>query len=295
MTGSSLLWFDWKISPGAMFREAAGRFFLLLLPALFFHSLLLSGGMNRFLSERWAVTAILRMSVPPAEGEGIARKAAGLPGARSASYKDPEAAWKEFVAAYPGLSGLRAAGGNPLPGYVEVRMLPGRFTEAEIDAVEAALRPLPQVERILSGGEVLPRLMLIRDVVNALLWGVFALLCAVVFSVFFLQEKSRASSLAPDFDFLRERGAPVRRIVVSRSWGAMLAGLFLAAAAAGVSGLFLRLAADPLPLLPRVIGPPEELLSPRLLAYAALFPLAVGLLSGAASPLGWRSAQSRPK
>ncbi|HSL92640.1 MAG TPA: permease-like cell division protein FtsX, partial [Candidatus Limnocylindrales bacterium] len=244
---------------------------------------------------QWPVTAILRLTVSPAEGEGIAKKAAGLAGARSAVYKDPEASWKEFLAAYPGLSALRTAGGNPLPGYVEVRMLPGRFSKADIGTVEDALRPLPQVERVLSGGEVLPRLMRVRDGVNAILWAGFVILCTVIFAIFFLLEKSRVSSLAADFDFLRERGIPARRIVVSRASGALLTGLFLSLAATGASAMLLFPLEESFPLLGNVIGPPEELLAPHLLVPAALFLVAVGLLSGAASLLGWRAAQSRPK
>ncbi len=295
MTGRSLLWVDWKIAPGTMLREAAGRFLLLFPVGLFLLSLLLSGGMNRFLSEQWAVTAILRLTVPPADGEGIAKKAAGLAGVRSAVYKDPEASWREFLSAYPGLSTLRATGGNPLPGYVEVRMQPGRFTEEDIGAVESALRPLPQVERVLEGGEALPRLMAVRDWVDAILWSGFALLGTAVFTIFLLQEKSRAAFLASDFDFLRERGIPVRDIVMSRAVGALLSGLLLSLAATGASAFLLLLLGDPLPILVRVIGPPEEILTLPLLIPAASFPLAVALLSGAASALGWRGAHSRPR
>ena len=295
MTGPSLLWADWKTAPRTMLRDAAGRFLLLFLVALFLLSLLLSGGMNRFLSEQWALTAILRLMVPPAEGEGIAKKAAGLAGVRSAAYKDPEASWKEFLSAYPGLSTLRATGGNPLPGYVEVRMQPGRFTEEDIGAVESALRPLPQVERVLEGGEALPRLMAVRDWVNAILWTGFALLGTAVFTIFLLQEKSRAAFLAPDFDFLRERGVPARNIVMSRAVGALLSGLLLSLAASGASAFLLLFLEDRLPFLARVIGPPEEILTLPLLVPAASFPLAVALLSGAASALGWRAAHSRPR
>lgn len=295
MTRTSLLWIDWKMAPGAMLREAAGRFFLLLPVGLFLLSMLLSGGMNRYLSEQWAVTAILRLTVPPQEGEGIAKKATGLAGVRSAAYKDPEASWKEFLAAYPGLSSLRTTGGNPLPGYVEVRMRPGRFTEAEIGAVEVALRPLPQVERVLSGGEALPRLMALRDWVNALLWTGFAVLCAAVFTIFLLQEKARASSFAADFDFLRQRGVPVRGIIVSRASGAFLAGLLLAIAATAASVFLLVLLEGRLPLISWVIGPPEEILTPPILVPTASFLVAVALLCGASSSLGWQAAQSRLK
>lgn len=295
MTGGSLPWIDWKIAPAVMAREAAVRFCLFFPVGLFLLSLLLSGGMNRFLSEQWAVTAILRMTVPPAEGEGIAKKAAGLAGVASAAYKDPEASWKEFLAAYPGLSSVRGSGGNPLPGYVEVRMRPDRFTEAGVGAVEAALRPLPQVERILSGGEALPRLMDIRDWVNGFLWASFALLCAAVFAIFFLQEKARASLLAADFDFLRERGVPVRRIVVSRSFAALLSGLCVSLAGAGAAAVLLFLLEDRLPLFAKVIGPLEEILTPPFLVPAALFLCGAALLSCAASPMGWRAAQTRRK
>lgn len=292
MTRRSLVWIDWKIAPGAMARESAGRFFFLLPIGLFLLALLLSGGMNRFLSEQWPVTAILRLTVSPAEGEGIAKQAAGLAGVRSAAYKDPEASWKEFLAAYPGLSSLRATGGNPLPGYVEVRLRPGRFTEAEIGAVEAALRPLPQVERVLSGGESLDRLMSLRDWVNAFLWAGFALLCTAAVAIFVLQEKARASVLAADFDFLRERGVPVRSIVLSRASGAFLAGLLVAAAVAAASAFVLVLLEGHLPLIGWVIGPPEEILTLPLLVPAASFLFAVALLSGASSPLGWRAARA---
>lgn len=296
MTGRpSLFWFDWKIAPGAMLREAVGRLLLLFPIGLFLLSLLLSGGMNRFLAEQWAVTAILRLTVPAAEGEGIARKAAGLAGVRSAAYKDPEASWREFLSAYPELSSLRAVGGNPLPGYVEVRMQPGRFTEKDLAAVESALRPLPQVERVLAGGEALPGWLAVRDWVNTVLWSGFALLCAAVFAIFLLQEKSRASFLATDLEFLRERGVPVRTIVVSRASAAFLSGLLLSLAATGASALLLLLLEDQIPVLARVIGPPNEILTFPLVIPAASFLAGVALLSGAASPLGWRATHSRPR
>jgi hypothetical protein len=295
MTGLSLCWIDWKLAPRAMVREAAGRFCLLFLVASFLLSMLLSGGVNRFLSEQWTVTAILRLSVPPAEGQGIAGKAAGLPGVRSAVYKDPESSWKEFLAAYPGLSALQGAGGNPLPGYVEIRMLPGRFTEEDIRAVEAVLRPLPQVERILSGGEALPRMLRVGGWVNAFFWSGFALLCAVSFLIFLLQEKARSSFLSADIVFLGERGIPARSVVVSRAAGALLSGLVLSLAAMATAVLLLFFLETRLPLLGRVIGPAGECLTSPVLFPSVLFLFAAALVSGAASLLGWRAAQSRPK
>jgi hypothetical protein len=295
MTASSLRWIDWKLAPKAMLRESAGRFFLLFLLGSFFAAVLLSGGMNRYLSDQWPVTAILRLSVPAAEGQGIAGKAAGLPGVLSAVYRDPEASWKEFLAAYPGMESLRAAGGNPLPGYVEVRMRPDKFTEGGIRAVESVLRPLPQVEKLLSGGDALSRLLRVRDWVNAILWGGFAFLCLCSFWIFWLQEKARTSPLSADLEFLRERGVPARSLVASRVSGAMLAGclLSLVALAAAVSVLYLL--ETRLPLFARVIGRTEDILTMPFLIPAVLFLIATALGTGAASLLGWRAAQSGRK
>lgn len=295
MTGSSLRWVDWKLAPRAMLRESAGRFLLLFLLGLFFASLLLSGGMNRYLSDQWPVTAVLRLSVPPAEGQGIAGKAAGLPGVLSAAYRDPEASWKEFLAAYPGTESLRAAGGNPLPGYVEVRLRPETFTEGGIRAVASVLQPLPQVEKILSGGDALSRQLRAREWVNAILWGAFAFLCACSFSIFRLQEKARTALLSTDLEFLRERGVPARSIVASRASGAVLAGLLLSLAAMGAAVSALSLLETRLPLFTRLIGRAGDLLTLPILVPAALFLFASALGAGAASFLGWRAAQSGRK
>jgi cell division protein FtsX len=257
--------------------------------------MLLSGGMNRYLSGQWTVTAILRASVMAAEGDGISGKAAGLPGVRSAAYRDPEAAWKEFLAAYPGMETLRGTGGSPLPGYVEIRMRPDRFTEADIRAVEASLRPLPQVEKILSGGEALAGLLGARAWVNAFLWAGFALLCTVTFMIFLLQEKARSLSMAADIDFLRERGVPAARITVSRASAALLTGFLLALAAIGASAFLLRFLESRIPVLGRVIGSAGEIPARPVLIPLALFLFAAALASGAASWLEWSAAQSRRK
>jgi hypothetical protein len=50
-----------------------------------------------------------------------------------------------------------------------------------------------------------------------------------------------------------------------------------------------------LPLLGRVIGPAGECLTSPVLFPSVLFLFAAALVSGAASLLGWRAAQSRPK
>ena len=291
----SLCWVDWKLSATAMLRESASRFFMLLLLAACYVAMLLSGGMNRFLSGQWAVSAIMRLSVSAEEGKGIAGKAAGLPGVRSAAYKDPETSWKEFLAVYPGLEALRTAGGNPLPGYVEIRMRPDRFTEADIRLVEAALRPLPQVESLLSGGEVLSRLLRVKIWVNGFFWAGFGLLCAAVFLVLFLQEKTRASLLSADFGFLEERGVPAERIAYSRALGAALTGALLSLAAAGAAVSCVFLLEERLAVIGRVIGPAEDILAPPFLFTLGLFLLASPLLHGGASLLGWRAAHAGRK
>lgn len=291
MTFLSLCRIDWKLAARGMLKESAVRFLLLLLLSAFFVAIVLSGGMNRFLSGQWSVTAILRLSVTPEEGRGIAKKAAGLPGVGGAVYKDPETAWKEFLAAYPGLDSLRTAGGNPLPGYVEIHMSPGRLDEADVRRVEGSLRPLPQVENVLTGGEAFFRLLKVKTWVNGLFRAAFGLLCALVFLVLYLQEKARSSVLSADFGFLRERGVPAGRIALSRALGAAAAGLLLSAAAAvaAVAGyVFLE---SRLAFLARIVGPAEELFGWPFLFALGTFLVASTLLHGGASLLGWRAAR----
>ncbi len=295
MTPGSLCWIDWRLSANGMLRETASRFFLSLLLAIYFVAMLLSGGMNRYLSEQWAVSAVLRLSVSAEEGKGIAGKTAGLPGVRSAIYKDPESSWKEFLASYPGLEGLRTAGGTPLPGYVEIHMRPDRFTEADIRSVEAVLRPLPQVERLLSGGEVLSRLLSAKRWVNGIFWGGFGLLCTVVFLVLFLQEKARASLLSVNFGFLEERGVPGGRIAFSRALGSALTGMLLSLVATGTVLSCVVLLEKRIPVIGRIIGPAEDVLALPSLVPLGLFLLAVPLFHGGASLLGWRTSHAGRK
>ncbi len=292
MTRLSGGWIDWKLSPKTMRRETASRFLLLLVLGACYSAILLSGGMNRFLSGRWTVNAILGLSVSLEEGRGIAKKAGELPGVLSAVYKDPETSWKEFLLAYPGLESLRTAGGNPLPGYVEIRMRPDRLTEKDIRAVEDALRPLPQVEKLLSGGEALARLLRAKRWVNGLFWAGFAMLCSVYLLMLFLQERGRAFLLSPDFGFLEKRGLSASRIAVSRALAAALSGVLLAAASLGAVLSAFHLVEGRLTAIGRVIGPSRELLSPTILAFLGLYLLAAALLHGAASLLGWRAANS---
>lgn len=294
-TGGSVWWIDWRLAFRAQAKESLGRLLLLYLLGTLFLAMILSGGLNRFLSERWTISAVLRMGVPTAEGEGIAAKAAALPAVRAAVFKDPETTWKEFLAAYPGLESLRMAGGNPLPGYVEVRLRPGRFTGRDIRAVETALRPLPQVERVLSGGEGLPRLLQIKEWANALLWGGIGLLGLASFAIFSVQEKFRTAALSQDFAFLAERGISPRRFAACRAAAASLVGGLVALAALGAAFATLVLLLGSAPLMATAVGRPEDLLAPRILASAAAFILSAAVLLGGASLLGWRSGRSAPR
>src|SRR5512134_1181621 len=109
MSRQSLFWIDWKLAGRSLLRESAWRFLLLAALGGYLAALLLSGGDARFLSGQWAMTAVLRQSVTEEEGKGIAGQVASLPAVASAVYRSPEAAWKEFLGAFPGMEPLRTA------------------------------------------------------------------------------------------------------------------------------------------------------------------------------------------
>jgi len=291
----SLWWIDLRLSRAPFVREMIGRFLFFCLLGVAFLSLILSGGGSRFLADRYAITAVLRAEVPAAEAEGLVRKVAALPPVRSAAYTDPEAAWKEFLRAYPGLDSLRGAGGNPMPGYIEIRIRPERLAGADVALVASALRSVSHVERVLAGEEWLPRLLRAGRVASRACWGIFGVFLAAFFLVGRLQERARAVALAGDFAFLAERGVSIGRLAFFRAAGAAVSGFFLAAAgtAAGGGALFLLLGR--FPSLEGVIGPPSDLLLPRTVAAAVLFSLGAALLSAAASLLGGRAAGSGRK
>jgi len=291
----SLWWIDWRLSRPSLVRETIGRFLFFCLLGFALLSLFLSGGASRFLADRYAITAVLRADVPSAEAEGLARKIADLPPVRSAAYRDPEAAWKEFLRAYPGLDPLRDAGGNPLPGYIEIRIRPDRLSGADIDRVASVLRSVPLVEQVLAGEEGLPRLLRADRLAFWVGWGIFGAFLAGFFLVGRLQERARAVALAGDIAFLAERGVPAGRMAFFRAAAAAVSGFLLAGAgtAAGGGALFLFLRR--FPFLEGVVGPPSDLLLPRTIAAAVLFSGIAALLSAAASLLGWRAARSGRK
>jgi hypothetical protein len=291
----SLWWIDWRLARGTLVRETIGRFLFFCFLGFVLLSLLLSGGASRFLAERYAITAVLRAEVPPAEAEGLARKVAAFPPVRSATYRDPEAAWNEFLRAYPGLDGLRGPGGNPMPGYIEIRIRPDRLTGADIDLVTSALRSVPLVEQVLAGKEWLPRLLRAGRLASWVGWGVFGAFLAGFFLVGRLQERARAVALAGDFAFLAERGVAADRLVFLRAAAAAVSGFLLAAAGTAAGGGALFLSLRNVPFLEGGIGPPSDLLLPRTVAAAVLFSCGAALLSAAACLLGWRAARSGRK
>ena len=291
----SLWWIDWRLSRDSLVREAIGRFLFFCFLGFALLSLLLSGGASRFLADRYAITVVLRAGVPPAEAEGLARKAAALSPVRSAVYRDPEAAWKEFLRAYPGLDPLRDAGGNPMPGYIEIRIRPDRLTGDDVDLVASALRPVPLVEQVLAGDEWLPRLLRAGRLALWGGWGIFGVFLAGFFLVARLQEWARAVALAADFAFLTERGVPEGRLAFFRAAAAAVSGFLLAAAGTAAGGGALFLSLRKFPFLEGGIGPPSDLLLPRTVAAAALFSCGAALLSAAASLLGGRAARSGRK
>ena len=291
----SLWWVDWRLSRGPLVRESIGRFLFFCLLGFALLSLLLSGGVSRFLAGRYAITAVLRAGVPSSDAEGLARKAAALPPVRSATYRDPEAAWKEFLRAYPGLESLRGAGGNPMPGYIEIRIRPDRLTGADVEIVASALRSVPLVEQVLAGEEWLPWALRAGRLACRVSWGVFGAFLAGFFLVALLQERARAVALAGDFAFLAERGVPPGRLAFLRAAGAAISGFLLAAAGTTAGGGALFLSLRKFPFLEGGIGPPSDLLLPRTVAGAVLFCCGAALLSAAASLLGWRADRSGRK
>jgi len=291
----SLWWIDWRLSRGPLVWETIGRFLFFCLLGFALLSLLLSGGVSRILADRYAITAMLRAEVPSSEAEGLARKAAALPPVRSATYRDPEAAWKEFLRAYPDLNPVRGAGENPLPGYIEIRIRPDRLTGADVDLVVSALRSVPLIEHVLAGEVWFPRLLRAGRLASGACWGIFGAFLAGFFLVGRLQERARAVALAGDFSFLAERGVPAGQLAFFRAAGAAVSGFLLAAAGTAAAGGALFASLRTFPFLERGIGPPTDLLLPRTIAAAVLFSLGAALLSAAASLLGWRAARSGRK
>jgi hypothetical protein len=289
------LWIDWRLSRSHLVRETIGRFLFFCLLGFALLSLVLSGGVNRFLAGRYAVTAVLRTGVPAAEAEGLARKVAALSPVVSTTYRDPEASWKEFLRAYPGLESLRGAGGNPMPGYIEIRFRPDRLTGADVDLVTSALRSVSLVDKVLAGEEWLPRLLRVGRLASWLGWGVFGAFLAGFFLVGRLQERARSVGLAGDFAFLEERGVPGSRMAILRAAGAAISGFLVAAAGTAAGGGALFLSLRNVPFLEAVVGSPSDLLLPRTVAAAVLFSIGAALLSAAASLFGWRAARSGRK
>ncbi len=293
MSAPSLARLDAGRRPVQTLRDGIARVLYLWVLALLFLGMLLSGGVNRFLADTWVVTAVLSTGVPEEEGAGIAAKVSGLPIVGSAVYRTPEEAWKEFVALYPGLRSLRSEGGNPLPGYIEIRMLPAELSEETIREVESSLAGLPQVEKVLAGGEGMPRLMRIKSWVNGALWGGLALLGVAFLLLILAQERARAGLLAREVEYLSERGVPARRVLLVRaSVAAALGALFSVVALVAAAALLLWLL-HRFPSLGSVLASPATLTSPGPSLRAAAFPAGCALLSFLASLAGARPARTR--
>src|SRR4030066_333033 len=145
---------------------------------------------------------------PVAGGEGKPPRFRGplflVPGGRSGDRSKR----RPFRPSAAGRAGRPDGRKVPLRGYGEIRLGPGGMSEEGIAQVRSALEPLPQVEKILSGGEIMPRLLRMKWWANILLWSGFALVCIVVGVFLFLQEKARAARLLPDVSFLADRGVP---------------------------------------------------------------------------------------
>jgi hypothetical protein len=291
----SLFRIDWHLARGAFARQSLGRFVFLCLLSFGLFVILLSGGIGRFLSSQYAITAVLRDSVSAEDAEGLARKAAGLPPVESAVYRGPAEAWKEFLLSFPGLDSLPDSGGNPLPGYIQIRIRKDRFTAYDLDQVISALRPLPAVEKVLAGEDFLPRLLRANRYAAILSWAVFGAFFAAFFLVCRLQEQVRALASGDGYRYLLERGVSGRRIGLSRAAGAALWCVVLAAASTGTATAALYFLLARFGVLRTVVGPPEDLFTPDVAAAACAFILCTALLSAGASLLGWRAVRATGK
>lgn len=283
----SLVWIDWRLAGRTAAVQSLGRFVVLFPLAFAFLALFLSGGIARFLSSQYTVTAMLRQSASPEEAIGLTKKIAALPAVRSAEYRDSASSWKEFLLAYPGVESIPGAADNPLPGYIEIRMRHDRFTPSGVEAVLSALKPVELVDKALAGEDSLPRLFKIKRALNALSFGGLGLLVALFFVVCRLQDRLRSVSMSGDIGFLLQHGVSERRMEASRAAGAAAAGLVLAAVAAASAAAALHFLLGRYPFLEGVIGTQEELLSLPAAAAAGLFVLLAALMFAAASLLGW--------
>jgi hypothetical protein len=161
--------------------------------------------------------------------------------------------------------------------------------------VTAALRSVPIVEKVLAGEERLPRMLQARRYAASIAWGVFGAFAAVFLVILFHQERGRASELADDFEFLRERGVPAARLAASRAAGGAIVASLTAVAGLILSGASLRYLLLRYPPMEQVVGPPGDLLLPATLRAAAAFVLCFAVLAGGSSLLGSRAARLRRK
>lgn len=289
MTLSSLPWIDWKLAGSRMRSDTAVRFVALLLLSFCFLVLLFSGGTDRFLSRQWTVTALLRSGVSDEEGEGLAAKIAVLPPVLGAIYRNPRQAWEEFSARYPGLDPLRSGEGFPIPGYVEITIRHDRLSEDAMEEVLSVLRPLPQVETLLSGGEAMSRLFRWKRIANGILQGGFGFLLFLLFLGLVYQERGRSVLLREELRFLRERGVSAGRIAAGRAAGAAVTALLMAiVACAGAAASLYRLSGR-FHAVRVAVGTAGELLDPVWIFPIVLYLLMVGALAGVASLIGGRA------
>jgi cell division protein FtsX len=197
--------------------------------------------------------------------------------------------WPPRSTAIRGLESLPGTAGNPLPGYIQIRIRRDRFDAADVEQVISVLRPLPAVAQVLSGGDSLPRLLRAARYAAVGSWTVFGAFFAAFFLLCALQEQVRVLSSSGAYRYLLDRGAPRGRIVSGRAVGSALWCLFLAAFATGAATAVLSFLLGRFSLLRAVIGPAEDLLTPSVAVAACAFILSAALLSAGASLLGWRS------
>ena len=289
---SSLFWIDWRLAGRMTALQSFGRFALLFVMALVFLSLFLSAGAARYITSKYAITALLKETVSAEEALGLTRQIAALAPVLHAEYMDPAASWKEFTRAYPGVESISDVESSLLPGYIEIRLRRDRFTPADIGVVTSALMPLPQVDKVLAGEDSLPGIFKVARALKTLFIGGFVLLAGLFFSICRLQERILSAALAGDFEFLMGRGVAEKKIAGFRAMGAAVSGGLLAGVAVGVAFVVLNVTLRKHPSLACIIGPLEELFSTPTAVAAGVFALLAAVLFAGASVLGWTPLRS---
>jgi cell division transport system permease protein len=108
------------------------------------------------LGDRREVVAYLRDNADMESREALIARLDSLYGV--AEYVSKERAWEEFAAELGGTELLEAAGQNPLPASIRIKLRPEFLNFASMERISDALAAAPIVEEVKFGGEWVQRL-----------------------------------------------------------------------------------------------------------------------------------------